>query len=127
MTTKHKFSLTNNPYVEGKILAIHTCEPAGSNDDWKMFGLSDEEIIELRNLLGSNHCDGCPAMQKFMEQPKYVANLDADLTVMRRRYDTHSMAVLKDLKMISDRIDELEREMQRIRDHLYAVGRKGKE
>lgn len=111
MTTKHKFSLSNNPYVKGKILAIHSCEAPGLKDTWKMFGLSDEEIIELRNLLGSNHCDGCPAFQKFMEQPKYVANLDSDLVLLSRKYENFSTSILKDLQMIRDRIVGLERDL----------------
>ena len=103
MTTKHKFSLSNNPYDKGKILSIHSCEAPGRNDDWKMFGLSDEEIIELRNLLGSNHCDGCPAISSFCcgDKPCEFS------------------------KGLSEEIDALSKEMQRIRDHLYAVGRKG--
>lgn len=61
-----------------------------TNSRSNVISFNDQELSELRAVLavGTNPCGECPAAKVYMEQPKYVANLDTDFTHLKRYYDT---------------------------------------
>jgi hypothetical protein len=85
------------------------------SEEWKTekIGFNDDELDELRRVLGvgMGDCLHCEAWRQYSEP---VSFSDRALVSFR-----------ENLVKTNKRIEELEMELQRIRDHLFAIGRRG--
>lgn len=66
-TLNHKFSIDGGGEDCISRLHIHTCESVGTRDTWNTFELTEEELDNLRRVLGvgMGDCDHCEELKEL--------------------------------------------------------------